>query len=59
MDTPALLESALLLEPTSSRSRSLVIRRTFHRWERRLAAVSNDDRTVRAFEWGLDWLDYG
>lgn len=34
-----------------------MIRRTFHRWERRLAAVSNDDRTVRAFEWGLDWLE--
>jgi hypothetical protein len=27
----------------------------FHRWERRLAAVSKD-RVVRPFEWGLDWL---
>ena len=27
----------------------------FHRWERRLADVSKD-RTVRPFEWGLDWL---
>jgi hypothetical protein len=34
-----------------------VIRRTFHGWERRLAAVSKNDRTVRPFEWGLDWLD--
>ena len=28
----------------------------FHRWERRLADVSKD-RTVRPFEWGLDWID--
>jgi hypothetical protein len=34
-----------------------VIQRTFHDWERRLAAVSKDDRTVRPFEWGLDWLE--
>jgi hypothetical protein len=34
-----------------------VIRRTFHGWERRLAAVSKNDRAVRPFEWGLDWLD--
>jgi Prolyl oligopeptidase family len=34
-----------------------VIRRTFHRWERRLADVSKDERIVRPFEWGLDWLD--
>jgi hypothetical protein len=34
-----------------------VIRRTFHGWERRLAAVSRNDRTVRPFEWGLDWLE--
>jgi hypothetical protein len=34
-----------------------VIRRTFHRWERRLADVSQDERIVRPFEWGLDWLD--
>ena len=34
-----------------------MIRRTFHDWERRLAAVSKNDRAVRPFEWGLDWLD--
>lgn len=28
----------------------------FHSWERRLASVSKD-RTIRPFEWGLDWLD--
>lgn len=28
----------------------------FHSWERRLATVSND-RVVRPFEWGLEWLD--
>lgn len=30
--------------------------RLFHSWERRLAAVSDEDRTVRPFEWGLDWI---
>lgn len=34
-----------------------MIRRTFHRWERRLADVSRHDRIVRPFEWGLEWLD--
>lgn len=29
----------------------------FHRWEQRLADVSRDDRVVRDFDWGLDWLD--
>ena len=29
----------------------------FHAWERRLAAASKDNRTVRPFEWGLEWLD--
>jgi len=28
----------------------------FHAWERRLAAVSTTHRTVRPFDWGLDWL---
>ena len=28
----------------------------FHAWERRLAAAATD-RTVRPFEWGLDWID--
>src|SRR5262245_55291572 len=28
----------------------------FHAWERRLASVSDGDRVVRAFEWGLDWI---
>jgi pimeloyl-ACP methyl ester carboxylesterase len=27
----------------------------FHAWERRLASVAKD-RTVRPFEWGLDWI---
>ena len=29
--------------------------RVFHRWERRLAAAA-ENRTVRPFEWGLDWI---
>lgn len=32
-----------------------VIRRAFHNWERRLAAAA-ENRTVRPFEWGLDWI---
>jgi dienelactone hydrolase len=28
----------------------------FYAWERRLHARSEDDRTVRPFDWGLDWL---
>ena len=28
----------------------------FHAWERRLASVSDLDRVVRPFEWGLDWI---
>lgn len=28
----------------------------FHRWEQRLAEVSRDERVVRPFDWGLDWL---
>lgn len=33
-----------------------MIARFFHRWERRLAGVSRDDRVVRPFDWGLDWM---
>jgi dienelactone hydrolase len=33
-----------------------MLRRVFHGWERRLAAVSKD-RVVRPFDWGLEWLD--
>jgi dienelactone hydrolase len=33
-----------------------MIERFFHRWEQRLADVSRDERVVRPFEWGLDWL---
>ena len=33
-----------------------MIARVFHEWERRLAA-SATDRTVRPFEWGVDWID--
>jgi hypothetical protein len=32
-----------------------VIARAFHAWERRLA-FADDNRLVRPFEWGLDWL---
>jgi hypothetical protein len=34
-----------------------VLARIVHHWERRLAAESDGERTVRPFEWGLDWLD--
>lgn len=33
-----------------------MIRDYFHRWEQELAAVSKDDRKVRPFEWGDDWI---
>jgi dienelactone hydrolase len=33
-----------------------MVARLFHHWERRLAAVSDGDRVVRPFEWGLDWI---
>ena len=33
-----------------------MIARTFHRWERRLAAAATN-RVPRPFDWGLDWLD--
>ena len=33
-----------------------MVARLFNAWERRLAAASDEDRTVRPFEWGLDWL---
>jgi dienelactone hydrolase len=33
-----------------------MLSRIFHAWERRLAAATND-RVVRPFEWGLDWID--
>lgn len=31
----------------------------FHRKERQLADRSRDERVVRAFDWGVDWLDIG
>jgi hypothetical protein len=34
---------------------SRMLRAFFHRWERRLAAAT-DDRVVRPFDWGLDWI---
>jgi hypothetical protein len=34
-----------------------MIRPFFHRWERKLAAVSSADRVIRDFDWGLDWID--
>jgi dienelactone hydrolase len=33
-----------------------MIQRFFHRWEQRLADISRDERVVRPFEWGLDWI---
>jgi hypothetical protein len=33
-----------------------VLTTLFHGWERRLAAVSRDERVVRPFEWGTEWL---
>jgi len=32
-----------------------MLKRIFHRWERSLASVDNN-RVVRPFEWGADWL---
>jgi len=32
-----------------------MLRSSFHRWERRLASV-DDNRKVRPFEWGADWI---
>ncbi len=34
-----------------------MIENYFHRWEQELAAVSKNDRKVRPFEWGEDWID--
>lgn len=34
-----------------------MIRDYFHRWEQELAAVSKNERLVRPFEWGEDWID--
>jgi len=33
-----------------------LIARVFHNWERKLAAAA-EHRTVRPFEWGLDWIE--
>jgi dienelactone hydrolase len=35
-----------------------VLSRAFYLWERKLAAGANN-RVVRPFEWGLDWIDDG
>ena len=32
-----------------------MLSRVFHRWEKRLAAAA-ENRTVRPFDWGLDWI---
>ena len=32
-----------------------MLTRVFHRWERRLAAAA-ENRTVRPFDWGLEWV---
>jgi hypothetical protein len=36
-----------------------VLAALFHHWERRLAAVSDGERVVRPFEWGIDWIRPG
>ena len=51
--TPALVQAALAAEAAIAS----VIRDYFHRWEQELAAVSKNDRLVRPFEWGEDWID--
>jgi len=33
-----------------------VISRVFHNWERKLAAAA-ENRVVRPFEWGLEWIE--
>ena len=33
-----------------------MIARVFHRWERRLASADNN-RIVRPFDWGTEWID--
>ena len=33
-----------------------MLTRAFHNWERRLASAENN-RVVRPFDWGLDWID--
>ncbi len=33
-----------------------MIARFFHRWEQRLHDISRDERVVRPFDWGLDWI---
>ncbi len=33
-----------------------MLQKLFHAWERRLAAVSKDDRVARPFDWGLEWI---
>ena len=32
-----------------------MLTRAFHNWERRLAAAA-ENRTVRPFDWGLEWV---
>ena len=32
-----------------------MLKRVFHAWERRLAAAA-ENRTVRPFEWGVEWI---
>ncbi len=36
----------------------MLLTRAFHRWERKLAAGANN-RVVRPFEWGVEWIDDG
>ena len=34
-----------------------MIKDYFHRWEQELAAVSKEERRVRPFDWGHEWID--
>lgn len=35
-----------------------MITRFFHRWEQRLAEISRQERVIRPFDWGLDWMTH-
>ena len=42
-------------DPDRCNIKTVFLTRAFHRWERRLAAAA-ENRTVRPFEWGTDWI---
>lgn len=51
----ATVRRAPLYGVPSEQGNELLLRRAFHSWERRLAAAA-EGRTVRPFEWGLEWI---